>query len=452
VNRLPPEVLSRIIRHVPHEHDTNAQVALVLTHVCRYWREFIISTPWEWALISSGSEGLAALSLKRAKAELLEICLDMRQVGKSPQYSDLINPYIQRAKILHFSGFETVEGLTKMFPNFPQSMPNLQSLTLDRCNYSDSSVDPFESLTPTLRHLKLLYVPLYPSFLRLRDITELYIRDRYCSLHLDTILDFLEENRSLKSATLGIVFTEPSLHSSRRGAAIANQLQYLSIPYGDEPGGKSLISNISLQRGAHLEICAGDDLLSYLPTAHLLNLSSPTFMEYRAYERTIRLLGPNGSLSFHKPRIYHGDRPFVEFPLLPLTDIRELRLIHRMSESPWATFGAEFYISFFPALEIFATDYEEQLCYSLPTLFSDPSFPPSLKTLAFLNCDLSGGFMEELTRFASGRRNTTSALLRRVVIIDSKGNLPSVASINALEEYVPVVDVCIGKTLPKDLS
>lgn len=60
--------------------------------------------------------------------------------------------------------------------------------------------------------------------------------------------------------------------------------------------------------------------------------------------------------------------------------------------------------------------------------------------------------MEELTRFASGRRNTTSALLRRVVIIDSKGNLPNVASINALEEYVPVVDVYIGKTLPKDLS
>ena len=104
--------------------------------------------------------------------------------------------------------------------------------------------------------------------------------------------------------------------------------------------------------------------------------------------------------------------------------------------------------SVFPALETFTIDCEIQISHLLSTLLSNPSFSPSLKTLAFLNCDLSGGSMEALTRFASERTKTTSARLRRVVIVDSKGNLPSVASIDALEKYVPIVNVDVGKELP----
>ena len=59
--------------------------------------------------------------------------------------------------------------------------------------------------------------------------------------------------------------------------------------------------------------------------------------------------------------------------------------------------------------------------------------------------------MEELTRLASNRKNTTSTWLHRVAIINSKGILPKFASIEALRKHVPVVDVQIGDKLPADL-
>ena len=69
MNRLSPEILSRITRCLLSE-GANWDVSSIipLTHVCRYWRESIISTPKNWMLISSEQEGLAALSLERCKA------------------------------------------------------------------------------------------------------------------------------------------------------------------------------------------------------------------------------------------------------------------------------------------------------------------------------------------------------------------------------------------------
>jgi len=60
--------------------------------------------------------------------------------------------------------------------------------------------------------------------------------------------------------------------------------------------------------------------------------------------------------------------------------------------------------------------------------------------------------MEDLTRFSSDRKSTTSAWLHRVVIIDQDGEFPSAASIRALGRHVPVVDVRFGTELPTDLT
>jgi len=107
--------------------------------------------------------------------------------------------------------------------------------------------------------------------------------------------------------------------------------------------------------------------------------------------------------------------------------------------------------SFFPALETLAVDYGANMSCLLFALFSNPSSSPSLKTLAFLDCNLTDGFLEELARFASGRKNTPSAPLHRVVIVDSEGNRPGIASVDALEKHVPVVDIRMGEELPKVL-
>ena len=145
--------------------------------------------------------------------------------------------------------------------------------------------------------------------------------------------------------------------------------------------------------------------------------------------------------------------PFVEFPRLPLANIRRFCLdIHgwelfRLSPDP-VVFQ---HMSSFPALETFTVGREIDLSLLLSALLLNPSASPTLKILAFVDCVLTEEFMKELTQFAFDRKNTASAWLDRVVIIHRGGILPDIASIRGLEERVPVVGVRTGVELPADL-
>jgi len=87
-------------------------------------------------------------------------------------------------------------------------------------------------------------------------------------------------------------------------------------------------------------------------------------------------------------------------------------------------------------------------CHLFSALLSNPSSSPSLRALAFLDCNLSEDFLDALTRFTSDRKRTTSAWLRRVVIVSSEGKDPTVASICGLEKHISAVDVWVGKMPP----
>ena len=458
VNRLPPEILSRIAQcFLRDDAVVDARPIVPLTHVCRYWRDSIASDPANWTLISHFSKDLMASTLERAKAAPLQVTL---VPGNDLSSYPVPAPYIQNIGTLRFTKFTTIEELRQAVPGFPQSTPNLRSLSLGLVlgTVWDPSDDPFESLATALRCLGLFHIPLYPSILCLKSLTVFDYIHIGLDLHLDSLLDFLEENHLLKSVTLGIVFREDSLRRSRRRAPIKNQLRDLSIHcLGKTMDGQALISGIGIKKGACLNVTclAGaklNDILSGVSPAHLLNLRFPTRVEYQSYMRTIRLIGPNGELTMRTLHILDGGDPFVEFPLFSLTHIREFRLAHRVPEDE--DYTSDFIVfdpSSFPALEILTVDCETSVSHLLSAMFSNPSSPPSLKTLAFLNCDLDEDFMEKLTRYASDRKGTTSAWLHQVMIINSDGMLPSVASIRKLGKHVPVVDVKVGMELPKDL-
>ncbi|KAF9784622.1 hypothetical protein BJ322DRAFT_1109332 [Thelephora terrestris] len=366
--------------------------------------------------------------------------------------------YIQNIGTLRFIGLATIEELRQTLPGFPQSTHNLRSLKL--CLPSgkswDQSVDPFESLTPKLRCLQLLGIPLYPSILQLRSLAELDYRHIVFDLPLDTLLDFLEENQSLKSVALGIALGDDSLRNSQGRTPARNQLQCLPIFSLHAIDTQALVSGIALQRGACLDITstagALNAILSGLSSQHLLNLHSLTLMRYRTYRRKILLIGPNREFSLQSAHILCEGDPFVEFPLLSLSLIQRFHLVHCMPKDEHHTLNpVVFDQSSFPALQILAVDCQTSVSHLLSKLFSNPSSPPSLKTLAFLNCDLDEESMEKLARYALDRKGTTSAWLHQVVIINADGIFPSVASIRKLEEHVPVVDVRVGVELLRDL-
>ena len=176
---------------------------------------------------------------------------------------------------------------------------------------------------------------------------------------------------------------------------------------------RTVISSIPLRRGPDLDITFPDEdtglglneTLSDISTTHLLNLLSPTLMEYRSSTRKIRLIGPNGRFSYthEEPPV----PPFTEFSVLPLTAVQELRLAH---SDP----SVVFHPSSLPALETLTIKCDTDISHLFSALFPDSSLFPSLKTLRFLDCFITEEFMEELKRFSSRRKNTTSARLHCV--------------------------------------
>jgi len=235
-----------------------------------------------------------------------------------------------------------------------------------------------------------------------------------------------------------------------------NQLQSLHIHCFKVMDAQALISNIPLRAGENLEIrsrCEGlSEILSGISTTHLSNLLSPTFMTHASCGRAIRLRGPNGSFSFYMTLGWGRFVDFAEFTLLPLTNVREFHLSHRRVMWMYALCPVMFHPSSFPALETLIIECDINASYVLSALLSNPSSSPSLKTLAFLDCDLSEDFMEELTRFALDRKNTTSAWLHHVLIVHREGRFPSADSVRGLRQHVTTVDVRVDDKLPKDLT
>ena len=262
---------------------------------------------------------------------------------------------------------------------------------------------------------------------------------------------------------------EPPSHYPQRPALVWDRLRKLRIGcINSILGVQTLLSRISLGRGADLGIYSLerglDEILSGIPTRHFANLPSPDFMQYRSYQREIQLRGPNGSFTFRTDGLQDL---FVEFPVLPsLANIREFRFSHcDTRQHPLTNYPASLLppgpealhqLASFPVLEAFAIEYDircnTEVSDALSPLISNPSAHPSLKTLAFLNCVITDEFVEGLTRFASLRQETASARLHRVVIVHGYGRFPSITSIHALENNVPVVDVRYGNELPTDLT
>ena len=157
------------------------------------------------------------MSLQRAKAAPLTIRLNLHELKSDLGFLDLLLPHVQNTTSLSIASFFTVEELAQALPDFLKSMPNLRSLKLGKYEKTNWSLldDPFDFSAHTLRVLSLCNIPLFPSILGVKTLTELTLLDYNFNLHLDTLLDFLGENHSLESATLEIIFAEASLRRLR---------------------------------------------------------------------------------------------------------------------------------------------------------------------------------------------------------------------------------------------
>jgi hypothetical protein len=103
----------------------------------------------------------------------------------------------------------------------------------------------------------------------------------------------------------------------------------------------------------------------------------------------------------------------------------------------------------FPALEALVISGPGiRLPESLPVLAKEPTPCPSLKTIAFFDCEVTADVIRELERMLAKRRESTAARLHRVVIVNNRLALPELQLIHKLRKFVPRVDVGVGDELP----
>lgn len=452
INRLPPEIISHIARDVLDEaHTTDTRSIIPLTHMCRYWRESITCDPRNWALISSRSERLAALSLERARGVPLKVYF---HTGGKSGLSDMITPYIQNVAALTLSQLTTPEDLMHTLQDFPESMPKLQSLEMSLSPHAynwNSPINNFNSFPSTLKCLSL-HNTFHPSFLGLRTLTKFILRNYDRPVDVGAFLTIVEENRLLEHLELEIGHLGCTFTPSWRRVPIANQLRHFSLVCYFPKDAGMLISSIPLKEGANLEIASsGLNLVlnSTLPcdlATHSANLQSPTYVY--SCGRHIRLRGQNGSFSF--TGLSDSEMSFSDLPLLSFDNVRELRFAY--SRRPPTTGLRVFDPSHFPALETLAVEHDSKPEITLSILLSSSESCPSLKALAFLDCHLSGGFLKNLRQFASDRKKTTSMWLGRIVVVfHPGGGIQGGNLVRTLEKDVPVVDFRFGTELPGDL-
>ena len=103
VNRLPPEILSRIL-----ECRTAERVLVIATHVCRHWRCALISSPSLWTSFESKSShpDRALTYLTRSKS----VPIDTRADLDSPRDLEVfgyLTPHIARTRSLIIQGNHT---------------------------------------------------------------------------------------------------------------------------------------------------------------------------------------------------------------------------------------------------------------------------------------------------------------------------------------------------------
>lgn len=174
VNKLPPEVLSRVLRYRHNEVDI-----VGATHVCQYWRSSLISDPSLWASLKiyhPPDVNYIPAYLEWSKSVPLDIEIYLADL-EDLEVLQLLAPHISRIRSLITDGcFEDHEPFDADFL-FCRPFPSLQHLSISSFRNSDLTPDMFlNQQALSLRSLKLSGLcPLFESPFPLPNLTKLHL-------------------------------------------------------------------------------------------------------------------------------------------------------------------------------------------------------------------------------------------------------------------------------------
>ena len=207
VNKLPPEILSNVLQHRNREWDLVAA-----THVCRYWRSSLITSPTLWTSLRYRTEDRAHTYLERSGLAMgLDVWINLRYSDDGP---GRIYPQAGRVRSLTIHGTAS-QVRTAISRAFCRPAPSLQHLEItvppgsgSHCEEGIRLPDNFLGQhAPELRSVILIGVfPAFVSQFSLPSLTRLQFRLKWYGerTRTSTIFGVLSIPSQLKEVSIDL--------------------------------------------------------------------------------------------------------------------------------------------------------------------------------------------------------------------------------------------------------
>ena len=236
VNRLPPEIFSRIL-----EDRTRERELVPATHVCqRYWRSTLISAPslWECFRFRSGHDLDRTLTyLERSKSAPIDIAID-RRLSPDPKVFKYLAPHLARTRSLIMQGSYGIHGASLLFCN---PAPSLKLLKIhSRQGFAPLSENFLGQQAPSLNFVNFTGIcPTFESLFPLPNLVEfnLHLPEGTGLFRVDAMFRFLSGCPRLRKVRINI--PDETLQGIAQGQVISLE-SLVELGYAHNPGGRVL--------------------------------------------------------------------------------------------------------------------------------------------------------------------------------------------------------------------
>jgi len=301
INRIPSEVFSVIPEHL--DEDELDENLIMLTHVCRGWRELLVARPSLWARLDCTNTDKTRVYIERSKSTPLELSLQNMDIPYHGDVFHLVVPYISRLKSLTIRGIGDL--LQHLTPYISCPIPLLRELTIDFiCNPSpilESTLSNGD--LSSLHSLRLAGVITILPWKNLSKLTTFELsRVPEGTISTTQLLDFFEDARHLR-----VIMLEDSIPTSSNappGRVVSLPcLEYLTIIA--DPVHSTLLNHLSIPAGASvtLDFAFNSDrspLPDFLPkdprNLHNTFPITSVNLSLSTFDKNVRLNGPSGEL------------------------------------------------------------------------------------------------------------------------------------------------------------
>ena len=400
---------------------------------------------------------LAPLCLERSGAVPLVVDITVSDGKGDGAFLNALLPHVSRIGSLRLTGCSAIETVAGDLPGFFTSpMLGLTSIELEQTAEpaqlfpsDDSPVPPPFLNVSNLRSLSLTRTPLYSTLFVVPFLVELKLTRYRSRFDFGTFLAFLESNPNLERVTLDIRFVAGSVET--RNVSLPH-LRHLSIACSSATDSRGILSSIPLPRGVRVEVISTHpdrtaQLHSFLPSppTSIRELLNPiTTIKTQITPREIHLFGNGSSFTFRSSKAVI--EAHAELMLFPSPAVREFHTdIHPFE---YTDTRLSWMMESLPALETLAFSKTEFPPWLPSALTEEPVLCPALKTIAFFDCGIDSDILKELGEAIVKRKDLMAVRLYRVVIVNSTGMPPDLASIRELRKCVPCVEVRVDDKLP----